>query len=199
MSEFQSKDPNAQAFWDERFADRFTPWDQGDVPQALRKFAAAADKPMTVLIPGCGSGREVGFLSDLGWDVTAIDFSPAAVAAAKAQLGSWAERVQRADFFSFVPQRVPALIYERAFLCALPRVRWPEIAARWAALLRPGGLIAGFFYFDDAPKGPPFGAAPGEIDDLLNPCFEKIEDAAVADSVPVFAGKERWQVWRRRG
>jgi hypothetical protein len=25
----------------------------------------------------------------------------------------------------------------------------------------------------------------------------KIEDAAVEDSIPVFEGKERWQVWQR--
>jgi len=26
----------------------------------------------------------------------------------------------------------------------------------------------------------------------------RIEDAPVGDSIPVFEGKERWQVWRRR-
>jgi len=33
---------------------------------------------------------------------------------------------------------------------------------------------------------------------LLESAFDRIEDAAVADSMPVFAGRERWQVWHRR-
>ena len=28
--------------------------------------------------------------------------------------------------------------------------------------------------------------------------FAEVEDAAVDDSIPVFSGRERWQVWRRR-
>ena len=199
MPDFQSRDPAAPAFWSERFEQHFTPWDRGGVPQALQEFVARTAQPLATFIPGCGSGHEVAFLSDAGWDVTAIDFSPAAVAAAQAVLGPWANRVEQADFFSYMPHHPPGLIYERAFLCALPRAQWPAIAARWAELLPAGGLLAGFFFFDDALSGPPFGASTREIDALLSPCFEKLEDVAVGDSIPVFAGKERWQVWRRLG
>jgi hypothetical protein len=58
-------------------------------------------------------------------------------------------------------------------------------------------MLGGFFYFDDSPKGPPFGIAPAELDALLSRDFERIEDAPITDSMPVFAGKERWQLWRR--
>lgn len=197
MPEFQSRDPAASAFWSERFEQHFTPWDRGGVPQALQEFVARTAKPLPVFIPGCGSGHEVAFLSQAGWDVIAIDFSPAAVAAAQAVLGQWAQRVEQADFFTYVPRQRPGLIYERAFLCALPPSRWPAIAARWAELLAPGGLLAGFFYLDDKTGGPPFGASADAIDHLLISRFEKIEDLPVTDSIPVFAGKERWQVWRR--
>src|SRR6266853_1598818 len=46
---------------------------------------------------------------------------------------------------------------ERAFLCALPRRLWPSYARRLFELLRPEGRLAGFFYFDDGERGPPFG------------------------------------------
>jgi SAM-dependent methyltransferase len=202
MPEFTSRDPATPVFWDERFQQAFTPWDRGGVPEALRQFVHAAAQPLRTLIPGCGAAYEVGFLAEAGWDVVAIDFSVAAVAAAKAQLGSWADRVHEADFFTYLPPYAPPqtlqLIYERAFLCALPRRMWPAVAARWATLLPPGGLLAGFFYFDDVAKGPPFGIAPAMLDDLLQTNFERIDDRAVADSIAVFAGKERWQIWRRR-
>ena len=198
MPDFNSRDPNSPSFWDERFERGFTPWDRGGVPQALRDFVAAQARPLRTLIPGCGAAYELAFLSDSGWDATAIDFSPAAVATAKAAVENWGERVVQADFFTWQPVRPLELIYERAFLCALPRAMWPRVAARWAELLAPGALLAGFFFFDDAAKGPPFGIAPGQLDELLTAHFVCIEDAAVADSIAVFQGKERWKVWQRR-
>jgi hypothetical protein len=197
MPTFDARDPTTSQFWSERFAQGFTPWDQGGVPAALRRFVTQSPRKHATLIPGCGSAHEVAFLSDAGWDVTAIDFSETAVAAARAALGHWGDRVQQADFFQFEPKQPLELVYERAFLCALPPQRRAAVAARWASLLPQGGLLAGFFYFDDAPKGPPFGIVPAELDALLAPGFERIDDQPVDDSIAVFAGKERWQIWRR--
>src|SRR5438445_2155875 len=135
---FQTHDPAAPEFWTERFEQQFIPWDKGGVPLALQQFVAQAPRPLVTLIPGCGTGYEVAFLCGAGWDVTAIDFAPAAVAAAKALLGPWGVRVQEADFFSFVPQQPLELIYERAFLCALPVRMRAAVVARWAELLSPG-------------------------------------------------------------
>lgn len=196
--DFKTRDPNQADFWSERFANAFTPWDRGAAPQGLRDFVARVQHKPVTLIPGCGAGHEVALLAAAGWDVTAIDFSPAAVDAARAGLGPWADRVRQADFFSFVPERPLGFIYERAFLCALPRVRWPEIVRRYAWLLPPGALLAGYFFFDAAPKGPPFGADPLQLRALLEQYFEQVDDRPVEDSIPVFAGKERWQEWRRR-
>jgi hypothetical protein len=198
MPGFASRDPNTPGFWDERFEQGFTPWDRGGVPQALRDFAARSARPLVTLIPGCGAAYELALLAGQGWDATAIDFSPAAVAKAKAAVGPWAERVVEADFFGYAPATPLELIYERAFLCALPRAMWPKVAARWAGLLAPGAQLAGFFFFDDAVRGPPFGIERAALDALLAPHFECIEDAAVSDSIAVFAGKERWMVWQRR-
>jgi hypothetical protein len=107
--------------------------------------------------------------------------------------------VMEADFFAYAPSAPLELIYERAFLCAMPPAMWPQVAARWAALLAPGALLAGYFFFDDTVKGPPFGIARAALDELLAPAFTCIEDAPVSDSIPVFEGKERWMAWRRRG
>jgi hypothetical protein len=134
-----------------------------------------------------------------GHDVLAIDFSDAAIEAAKIFLGSLADRVRKADFFAFDAQPFD-LVYERAFLCALPRRMWPQWAARMAELLRPGGELAGFFYFDDNEKGPPFGVAPHALRALLDDHFTLAEEQAIPSeqSIPVFKGKEVWQVWERK-
>ncbi len=196
MADFQQRDPSLPAFWDERFERNFTPWDAGGVPQALRDFAAAS-VPLTTLIPGCGSAYELAFLAGQGWDATAIDFSPAAVAQGKRAAGPHAARVVEADFFAWQPAAPLQLIYERAFLCAMPRAMWPQVAARWTQLLAPGAVLAGYFFFDDAPKGPPFGIRRAQLDSLLQPHFVCEVDLDVSDSIPVFAGKERWMMWRR--
>lgn len=190
--------PELPDFWDKRFRDGVTPWDAGRVPDALRHFAGAQSAPLSTLIPGCGSAWEAAYLAALGWPVTALDFSPAAVATARGILGDWPGQLLCDDFFTFAPGGRFDLIYERAFLCALPRKLWPDWAARVAGLLPAGGLLAGFFFFRDDPKGPPFGVLPEQLDALLAPNFERIADAAVDDSIPVFAGHERWQVWKRR-
>lgn len=195
---FETRDPTAPGFWSERFEQGYMPWDRGGVPPRLLQFVAEAERPLVTLIPGCGTGYEVACLSEAGWDVTAIDFSAAAVETARKVLGPWGGRVVEADFFTFAPPKQVELVYERAFFCALPPRMRQAIAERWAALLPPGGLLAGFFFFDDAPKGPPFGISPDELSALLDPAFERITDEPVADSLSVFAGRERWQVWRRR-
>jgi SAM-dependent methyltransferase len=198
MPEFASRDPLAPAFWDERFERDFTPWDLKGVPQALRAFVARDSVPRSVLIPGCGNGYELVCMLDAGWDVTAIDFSPVAASRARGVVGRWAAQVVEADFFTWQPPQPLDLIYERAFLCAMPPAMWPQVAARWAQLLAPGGQLAGFFFFGTSPKGPPFGIARAALEELLAPWFDLVEEGEVVDSLPVFAGQERWMVWQRR-
>src|ERR1700761_8623617 len=146
VPEFQTRDPNSPAFWDERFERRFTPWDQAGVQSAFQSFGARyADA--SVLIPGCGSAYEALWLAGQGNSVRAIDFSPAAVAAARGQLGAQhAHLVEQADFFTYEPPFTPAWIYERAFLCALPLARRTDYAHRMAELLPAGALLAGFYF-----------------------------------------------------
>ncbi|AKM32890.1 thiopurine S-methyltransferase [Pandoraea faecigallinarum] len=198
MPQFAHRDPSQAAFWDERFAHAFMPWDAAGVPRALREFVAADSAPRATLIPGCGAAYEAAWLDAQGWPVRAIDFSPVAVESAKAQLGPRAGLVEQADFFTYTPAFALDMIYERAFLCALPRNLWQDYAGRMAQLLPSGGCLAGYFFLKETPKGPPFGIAREALDALLTPGFVCEDDRLVDDSVPVFAGAEHWMVWRRR-
>ena len=195
---FGTRDANSPEFWDERFDRRFMPWDQAGVPEAFRAFALAHREALqNVLIPGCGSAHEALWLAQEKWPVKAIDFSPSAVAVAREQLGEHADVVEQADFFEYRPPFEPSWIYERAFLCALPPDRWQDYAEHMAALLRPGALLAGFYFLGATPKGPPFGIERDALDALLTPYFELVEEHEVTGSIDVFAGRERWLTWRR--
>lgn len=190
--------PEHPDFWCKRFGEGITPWDAGKVPDNFAAFIAHQTTPLNTLIPGCGSAWEAAHLAAQGWPVTALDFSPTAIARAREVLASVAVDLICDDFFKWQPPSAPALIYERAFLCAIPRKLWPDWGRRVAELLPPGGLLAGYFFLCDQAKGPPFGILPAQLDELLTPNFTRIEDTAVEDSIPVFSGRERWQVWRRR-
>ena len=191
-------DSSAPEFWDTRFRDGATPWDAGAAPKKLAEWLRARATGR-VLIPGCGSGYEVRLFAESGWDVLAIDFSAAAIEAARRELGRWSSLLQQADFFRLHAAPFD-LVYERAFLCALPRARWPDWGKHMADLVRPGGALAGFFYLDDNQRGPPFGTSSARLNELLGPAFELAESEPVpaGDSIPVFQGKEIWQVWKRR-
>lgn len=207
---FPKADPAVPEFWNLRFEAAFTPWDQGGVPACLRQYVvdrlSAAQSPPSekyrVLIPGCGFAHEVKLFADLGWDVTAIDFSPAAVAQARRTLGvgsALASMVKEQDFFGeTVGSERFDIVYERAFLCALPRKLWRNWAQRVAQIIPPGGQLVGFFFSDVSDKGPPFGLAHEELEALLLPNFARTQLQKPADSIPIFADKETWQVWTRR-
>jgi len=207
VSGFASRDPGLPAFWDERFEAGFTPWDAGAPPPAFLRFlgGGAIAPGARVLVPGCGSAWEVAAMDDAGLSVLAIDFSPAALARARAQLGPRAQDLLRqADFFDFTESSFD-WIYERTFLPALPPTRWMDWARRMAQLAAPGALLAGFFLIDptvDATnrRGPPFAIRRDELDALLAQDFDCIGQQAVppGESVPVLAGREHWIEWRRR-
>jgi SAM-dependent methyltransferase len=194
-----SEDSSKADFWDSRYAAGKTPWDLGGVPLALRSFLARAKPPGHVLIPGCGSGYEVQAFHDAGFQVTAIDFSPAARERAGRLLGSLSQRVIAGDFFThdFSDQKFD-LIYERTFLCSLPPERWPVYAMRMADLLPKGKLVAGIFLYGEEPEPPPYPLTEAQALELFGKEFELNRSEPVSDSLPLFQGMERWQEWGRK-
>ncbi len=174
------------------------PWDAGGVPRELAKYLAGASGGGRALIPGCGAAYEVAAFHKAGYEVIAIDFSPAAVSAAVRALGPLQRTVRLGDFFQYDFGIIRFdIIYERAFLCSLPRGLRPRYCARVSELLSAGGLLIGFFFYDTREGGPPFGLGQGELDDLLKGRFVLAAEERPCTSVSVFAGRERWQMWRR--
>lgn len=192
-----AQDSSTPDFWDTRYDKGVMPWDAGAVPPGLVAFVKALPPGCRVLVPGCGSGHDVGFLAATGFDVLAIDFSPPAIELARRNASRCADRIRLADFFAFDAGDGFDCVYERAFLCALPRALWARYAERMAAIVRPGGCLAGYWFMDDNDRGPPFGTNPAQLASLFEPAFALEHDEPVADSLPVFAGRERWQTWRR--
>jgi len=100
-------------FWQQRFVANETPWDRGAAsPQLAAWLASGALTPCRALVPGCGGGYEVVALAQAGFNVTALDYAPAAIALTRerlAQANAQATLVQ-ADALEWPPPpytRVP--------------------------------------------------------------------------------------------
>lgn len=190
------------AFWDERYRANRTPWDLGACPAEVVALARGLAPGSRVLIPGCGSGYEIAAFAAAGADVTAVDLSPAAIERARRQQAAAARvNLLTGDFFRLaLPAGGFDVVYERTFLCALPPSLWPDYRRRMLELLRPGGGLVGFFYFavTEPADGPPFGLPPGAAEELFAAPFRLERDEDSPGALPLFAGRERWQV-RRRG
>jgi thiopurine S-methyltransferase len=196
-------------FWNVRFQSGCTPWQNGDfhadLPRLLPGLVeflglrAAHPQPLTglrMLIPGCGHAFEAAYFAELGAEVVALDFSLAAIKTAQALLGDWSGELWHGDFFTYAPAQKFDFLFERAFLCALPRRLWPDYAQQAARLLKPAGALGGFFFYGEEGKGPPFAAVPQTLQIHFAPFFSCADDQPIEHPLPLFTG-ERWQVWRR--
>jgi methyl halide transferase len=152
-----------RCYWQDRYDQGQTGWDRGGASPTLLRWLATGDlRPCRILVPGCGRGHEVVVLAKAGFDVTGVDFAPAAVAAVRDRLvteGLGAEIVET-DLFAYRPERLFAAIYEQTCLCALPPERWADYEQRLAGWLESGGRLCASFMQTDAPDGPPFACRP---------------------------------------
>lgn len=189
----------SKEFWNERYRTGQTPWDYGGVPQEFEELLSRQAAPLRILIPGCGSAYELLASLQKGHDAVGIDLSDEAVDRVRPQLGADADRLQAGDFFtSPFSDGGFDLIYERTFLCAIDPAMRAAYAHTMAALLRPGGLLAGYFLYGHEPDPPPYPLAPGEEKELFEPAFDLIESHRSTAPLPMFAGMEQWQIWQRK-
>ncbi|EGR1555491.1 methyltransferase domain-containing protein [Vibrio parahaemolyticus] len=189
-----------QQFWDNLFTQGTMPWDAKTTPQELKAYLEnALHSGQSVFIPGCGAAYELSSFIQYGHDVIAMDYSQEAVKMAQSTLGKHKDKVVLGDVFNADSTHSFDLIYERAFLAALPREQWPDYFAMVDKLLPRDGLLIGYFVIDDDYRSrfPPFFLRSGELAQHFEPTFTLIESSPVTNSVDVFKGKEYWMVWQK--
>jgi SAM-dependent methyltransferase len=90
------------ADWQARYNERNTPWDSGLVDRELRDYLARRElgqKPCRALEFGCGTGINAVHMAEAGLAVTAVDFAPNAVEAARRRAEAAGQTVERAITF----------------------------------------------------------------------------------------------------
>jgi tellurite methyltransferase len=152
--------------WNQHFADR----DYTDpAPDPLLIQAADMLLPGRALDLACGAGRHALYLARLGWHVTAVDFSAAAIGRLRAQ-GAGLEIDARLSDLERDEFAIAANAYE--LICDflyLQRNLFPQIREG----IHPGGVFVGAIpLFEEGclatPRNPDFLLQPGELRSLFD-------------------------------
>jgi SAM-dependent methyltransferase len=133
-----------QAFWDARYGSVDQIWSGNPNAQLVAQVSDLA--PGAALDLGCGEGGDAIWLASRGWQVTAVDVSPVALArgarAAEAVGPEIAARIvwQQADMLTWRPPNGQFDLISAHFI-HLPTAERLSLHARLAAGVRPGGAL----------------------------------------------------------
>jgi len=191
--------------WENRYLQGTTGWDLGQPAPALSQWVESQGPPenaASAIVLGAGRGYDALLFARHGFQVTAVDFAPSAIAAltqaAKAEQLSLTGLEQ--DIFTLLPQWQGQFDYvvEHTCFCALDPSLRPAYVHLVANLLAPQGELLAVFFTHDRPGVPPFGLSIPELTELFIPYFEVLSLDSVAVSVPARRGEEHFARLRRR-
>jgi len=185
-------DLHSENYWDERYAQKNTPWDIGYANPGLLQGVRECFEPSSfILFPGSGTGYEAGELYREGFkNVFICDWSSTAVSNMHDHYPEFPpSRILVQDFFT-MEGKFDGIV-EQTFLCALPIAMRRNYVEHCANLLKPGGLFIGVLFDRIFPDpGPPFGGSIEEYRALFEPYFDIDLLTPWTDSIPPRAGTE---------
>ena len=190
-------------FWEDLYARGGDGWELGaPAPPLVDFFATARLDGARVAVPGCGRGHDARFLASLGYETVGFDFSPAALAAARALAArdASAARFEKRDVFALGRELPNAFdgAWEYTCFCAIDPARRAEYIASLAGAIRPGGWLLGcFFPLRGNPTGPPFPVSVDGVCRALVPAFRVERAFAPTRSARGRQGRE-WMLLARR-
>ncbi|KDR76474.1 hypothetical protein GALMADRAFT_1328186 [Galerina marginata CBS 339.88] len=208
----ESTDQNLPS-WELAWKTGSTHWDVGESQPSLKEAikSSGIDFPRTgrALVPGCGSGYDVEYISiALGLDTLGLEVAETAIKKARELIekakplhpGIVANIVNQ-DFFAFDPPEREhfELVYDHMFFGAIPHSMRNEWGKQMAKLIKPGGHLVtiAFPLFPEFEGGPPPYIKPEHYEEVLHSNFVKVLDKIPEASSASHEGKERLMIWRR--
>jgi methyl halide transferase len=195
--------------WETRYRTRDTPWDKGaPAPPLLEWLRTRGVLDGSVLVPGCGTGRDVRAIAAASPKAAVIGLDIAETALDQACRFPLAgnEQYRLGDLFDLPIELTNRFdwVFEHTCFCAIDPERRPEyVRVIKRALIAEGALLAIFFLnpWDpgEAPEGggPPFGTTREELDALFGRDFVLVEEMRPQSAYPGREGREIVRLLRR--
>lgn len=197
-------DVSQPEYWSALYQTNEAGWDKGRSAPPIARLLQEGHLPAGahVAVIGCGPGHEAFEAARNGYQVTAIDFAPEAIAGVRTKAGELGLSVnaEEADVFDLA-KRWPTTfdgIIEHTCLCAIDPARRREYTQAVAGSLKPGGILLGLFYAHNRPDGPPYSIHEPEVRDLFSPLFVFERLVTAPDSFENRASHELEFIARRR-
>jgi len=181
-------------YWAARYAEGTARWDLGGPCPVFVSLLGSpqAPPPGRVAFPGCGSGHDVRYWREQGYDAIGFDFA----------VQTEDLPIQDLDVFQLGTRHPQAFdtVVEYTCYCAIDPARRGEYAAALHTSLKPGGrLVALLFPVEHKPEGPPFGVSEAEIESVLGAGLDLLHLSTPANSVEGREGRERLAIFRKPG
>ncbi|MEM7517098.1 MAG: methyltransferase domain-containing protein [Planctomycetota bacterium] len=188
--------------WAQRYAEKNTPWDNGEAHPDLRERFADLDLPRggRALVPGCGRGHDALFLAQQGLNVLAVDLVEGLADEVGARFEKLGSRFLVADALTLEIDEPFDLVFEQTFYCAIDPEQRPAWAALQARALKPGGKLAVLVFPIDRPKdlgGPPWQTRSEDLQAVLGENFRLLVEEPARHPLEKREWREGWSVFER--
>lgn len=171
------RSPELAALYDSAYRGR-VPWQRAAAPRELAALVEGPDAlpPGRSLDLGCGTGTDVLYLAERGWDAVGVDAAAGAIAQAR---GRAVERGVDAVFVQGDVTRLPELGIHDGFglvtdfncFHTIPRDARVRYVASVSAVARPGAELLMYTFLEADGETTPLsiGVAEGEVERLFPP------------------------------
>lgn len=194
--------------WEACYRAGETPWDHGSAAPPLLELIERHGAELwgcgPVLVPGCGLGHDVRAIAESGVPVVGLDISETAVVKARACPSNGPASYEPGDFLdpAWRVGRSFSAIWEHTCFCAISPQQRRAYAGAAAALLPPGGVLAGVFYLTphdpgEEEEGPPFKVSVAELEETFGPWFERVDGWVPQRAYPGREGREWVGIFRK--
>ncbi len=165
---------DSPTFWENIYLDNDAGWDLDGVTPVFEQLSHSLTKG-TICIVGCGRGYDAVQFAIQGFNVTAVDFAPTAIADLRklAKSASVQIEILQTDIFSLPETHAFTFDYliEQTCFCAIHPSRRKEYESLANTILKPNGKLIGLWFpLNKTPEegGPPWGTTIEEVKSLFN-------------------------------
>lgn len=192
------------SFWNEKYLNSESSWDLNSPNPVFiqllneNKFISRGK----ILIAGCGKGYDAIAAAQMGYDVTAIDFSSYAINFTNelAAKNSVSIKTIEEDIFVLNAgyENQFDIVYDYVMYCAINPDRRREYAEKISSLLKPDGkYVALFFPVEKREGGPPFGISLTDTYSVFSHYLKLELSNRQVDSIKPRKGREVLQIYRK--